>query len=302
MSLSSALSTLATYRTNNTRASQQTFSAGVRVLKAGSSHNLGDEGWAFLEQLALASIDVGRLDIADQCLKQLTDKFPDSPRVDVLTGIRIEASETPTTALQYYNKLLEADSANMAVWKRRISIIRRMGRTDKAIDELVQFLDIFYTDVEGWLELADLYSSCNQYTPALQALSHALLLAPQNPFTFLQFAETAYTAGDLPLALKMALVVLDMCNDTPSPTDPARGISLRAWYSVKLCTCRLIASPSSPSASGTPAPPSAKVALLDELATEQILRAYSLQDATENVRQGVQLARSLAQKWVGGRS
>jgi ER membrane protein complex subunit 2 len=37
-----------------------------------------------------------------------------------------------------------------------------MGKVDKAVDELSQFLDTFYTDVEGWLELADIYSSCNQ--------------------------------------------------------------------------------------------------------------------------------------------
>lgn len=49
-----------------------------------------------------------------------------------------------------------------------------------------------------------------RYTLSLQALSHALLLAPQNPFYALQFAETAYTAGDIPLALKTFLMVVDM--------------------------------------------------------------------------------------------
>lgn len=44
MSLSSALERLATYRTNNTRASQETFEKGSQVLKAGSTPNLGDEG------------------------------------------------------------------------------------------------------------------------------------------------------------------------------------------------------------------------------------------------------------------
>ena len=72
-----------------------------------------------------------------------------------------------------------------------------------------------------------------RYTYALQALSHALLLAPQNSFIFLQFAETAYTSGDLPLALKMYLVVIDM-NDGEGADIIPQGLSIRAWWGVKL--------------------------------------------------------------------
>jgi hypothetical protein len=42
----------------------------------------------------------------------LGDKFPNSPRVDVLTGIRMEATESPNVVLQYYHELLQADSTN----------------------------------------------------------------------------------------------------------------------------------------------------------------------------------------------
>jgi hypothetical protein len=38
-----------------------------------------------------------------------------------------------------------------------------MGKIEKAVDDLSQFLDTFYNDVEGWLELAELYSSVNQF-------------------------------------------------------------------------------------------------------------------------------------------
>jgi hypothetical protein len=90
----------------------------------------------------------------------------------------MEATEPPEIALKYYGEILEADSANIvrtfiyvsfvrllslqAIWKRRISVLRRTGKVEKAVNELVQFLDTFYTDVEGWLELADIYASCNQ--------------------------------------------------------------------------------------------------------------------------------------------
>ncbi|KIJ64762.1 hypothetical protein HYDPIDRAFT_111357 [Hydnomerulius pinastri MD-312] len=239
---------------------------------------MGDDGWAFLEQLTLAAIDVGRLDVADQCLQLLSDKFPGSPRVDCLAGIRMEATEPPEVALKYYAELLEADSANAAIWKRRISILRRTGKTDKAVTELSQYLDTFYTDVEGWLELADIYASCNQYEYSLQALTHALLLAPQNPFYVLQAAETAYTAGDLPLSIKMYLTVVDMTDGDDSESlveSTPLGITVRAWYGVKLCARRIAQDSrlATISTSNTPAPK--HVDLLDELATERLRVAYS---------------------------
>ena len=48
-------------------------------------------------------------------------------------------------------------------WKRQVAVLRRMGRTEDAVNELRSLLDTFYNDLEGWLELADIYSSCCQY-------------------------------------------------------------------------------------------------------------------------------------------
>jgi len=70
----------------------------------------------------------------------------------------------------------------------------------------------------------------------LQALSHALVLNPQNPFTVVQFAETAYSSGDIHLALKMFLVAIDMIErdlDKPESEAPT-GLALRTWWGVKL--------------------------------------------------------------------
>lgn len=37
-----------------------------------------------------------------------------------------------------------------------------MDKIDKAVEELNEYLDTFYTDAEGWMELADIHSSCHQ--------------------------------------------------------------------------------------------------------------------------------------------
>lgn len=81
-----------------------------------------------------------------------------------------------------------------------------------------------------------------RYNYALQALSHALLLAPQNPFYVLEFAEIAYASGDMPLAVKTFLIVVDMTDDEDAPvTSHQTDITLRAWYGVKLVrhTCKI---------------------------------------------------------------
>jgi hypothetical protein len=75
-----------------------------------------------------------------------------------------------------------------------------------------------------------------RYTSALQSLSHVLVLTPQNPFYVLQAGETAYSAQDIPLAMKFFLMAIEMAgddNDDATPPPPT-GITMRAWYGVEL--------------------------------------------------------------------
>jgi len=62
-------------------------------------------------------------------------------------------------------------------------------------------------------------------------------LAPQNPFYVLQAAETAYTAEDIPLAIRFFLMTIDMAGDDEEPPPPT-GITVRAWYGVELVSSR----------------------------------------------------------------
>jgi len=255
---------------------------------------MGDDAWGFLEQLTLASLDIGRLDIADQCLEQLVEEFPGSPRVEVLKGIRIEADSKPIDAFNFYDAALREDDTNAALWKRQIAVLRSQGSQtiSKAVEELTKYLDTFYTDVESWVELADIYAELNLYTLSLQALSHVLLLASQNPFYVLRFAETAYTAGDLPLAHKMFLRVIDM----DEPNGKESNAAKRAWWGVKLTAGRLLASPNCPSESKTQLPTADHLRLLDELATERLAESYRSTSAEAQVQ-----GRDVILTWLGGR-
>jgi hypothetical protein len=38
-----------------------------------------------------------------------------------------------------------------------------MGKLDKSVEELSALLDTFYNEVDGWVELAEIYYLCSQY-------------------------------------------------------------------------------------------------------------------------------------------
>lgn len=256
-------------------------------------HSLPNTAWAFLEQLALAALDLGRLDIANECISRLDKQFVGSPRVECLQGLRLEFKGAYDDALAMYQAILEVDPTNTAIWKRKISVLRQSGKIKHAVDELITYLDAFYTDPEAWLELADIYASMSLYLQSLSSLSHVLLLIPQNPFYVLQAAETAYTALDIPLALKFFLRSVEMV--------PEGGASTRGWYGVKLCARRLLSSlPTSldavatSSASETPLPSAHHLALLDQLATERLLAAYSTSSPSSAASKTASVSASLA--------
>ncbi|KAF8465878.1 TPR-like protein [Russula ochroleuca] len=258
MDLASALQRHTNSSTKNTRASRQFFESGIVIYRNNAWHKLGDDSWQFLESLALSAIDNGRIDIAEGCLDHLTAGFPGSSRVQCLEGILKESRDGPEPALRFYQQVLEADPSNSTIWAREISVLRKLGKIDLAVDQLSKFADTFYTDVEAWLELADIYASQHQYTSALQSLSHVLVLTPQNPFYVLQAGETAYSAQDIPLAMKFFLMAIEMAgddNDDATPPPPT-GITMRAWYGVELSAARLEADPtlatSSPSKTRAP--------------------------------------------------
>ncbi|KDN46539.1 hypothetical protein RSAG8_04192, partial [Rhizoctonia solani AG-8 WAC10335] len=118
----------ATYRSHGTRSSVEVVSEGEPLLLNGQ-YRSADDPWAFLEQLAFAAMDLGRLDIADDCLVLLDQKFPDSPRVTVLKGQRLEADGMLQDALKMYVYFLTKEDENcVPIRKRLIATLRSLGR------------------------------------------------------------------------------------------------------------------------------------------------------------------------------
>lgn len=62
--------------------------------------------------------------------------------------------------------------------KRRIALLRSLGRLPDAASALVQLLDFSPTDAEAWSELSDIYLSQGLYPQAIYAMEEVLVLAP----------------------------------------------------------------------------------------------------------------------------
>lgn len=113
--------------------------------------------------------------------------------------------------------------------KRLVATLKALEGVDPrygisaAIKVLHQHLDVYYTDPEGWQELASMYLDQGQLPAALSALEELMLLMPQNGFYVLQYAETLYTAGEYATAYKSYLRVLDMGATVEKPTGKVRG-------------------------------------------------------------------------------
>lgn len=53
-----------------------------------------------------------------------------------------------------------------------------MGKTQRAVEELVALLDIYAVDSEAWAELAEIYVEQGCYAQAIFCLEEVLLIAP----------------------------------------------------------------------------------------------------------------------------
>ncbi|KAH9077693.1 hypothetical protein EDB83DRAFT_2217002, partial [Lactarius deliciosus] len=101
------------------------------------------------------------------------------------------------------------------------------------------------TNIEAWLQLANLYISLYQYaSPSMldRVTVCSVSRSPQNPFYVLQVAEIAYAAEDIPMAIRFFFVAIDMVGDDEEST-PLTGIAERVWYGVELLSILFVRKP-----------------------------------------------------------
>jgi len=238
MSIDEVREQLREWREDNSRHSEEVVSCWEEGLSS-SLEDLGDEKWMVLEQVCVAGLDMNRPDIVSICFMKLVEKFgASSLRIRRLQAMRLEMEERWDEALEVLDGILEEDTANSSARKRKIAIWKAQGETDRAVRELVKYLNVFMSDQEGWLELCELYISEQEYSKAAYCIEELLLHNPHNHLYHQRHAEIRYTMGghdNLELAKQYYCQAVKLA---PS--------SMRALYGLLVTVAQLGGSPKCP--------------------------------------------------------
>ncbi|KAI9500634.1 tetratricopeptide repeat domain-containing protein [Coemansia spiralis] len=277
--MSSSLKLLAEIRQSSERRPFEVLKLSEPLLNKGSISQAGDDVWLVYEQVFIAAIDEGEIDVAKAVLEILHKRFGGSQRVKRLYGMINEAVGYPDEAKKLYDEMLEKDATNVLASKRLIALLKSQGQYSIAIQELVSYLDTHGNDFEAWLELAHLYLANHLYAQAAFCLEEVILQQPANHYFHLCYAEVNYTMGCLDIALKEYLRVVELSTD-----------NVRGFYGIKLAADRILDITSHGAGKSRDsshfkvenAPQKATLERLSQLATERLVAIYSgTNDATK---------------------
>jgi len=141
------------------------------------------ESWTIHENLLLATLRTGDDASARKILDRLATRFgADNERIITLRGIYEEALATNNAELESvfngYEKILREDPTNFGIRKRRVAVLKSMGRHADAISALTVLLENSPTDIEAWAELSELYAGQGLWSQAVFCLEEVLLVLP----------------------------------------------------------------------------------------------------------------------------
>jgi len=178
--------------------------------------------------------------------------------------------EALRTILGDYNKILMENPMNVPVHKRRIALIKAMGRIQDAIADLVDFVDSFPSDIEAWCELSELYQMQGCSSQAIFSLEEAILIAPNAWNLHARLGELEYLAGlssaesaegqkHLTQAIRRFSRSIELCDDY-----------LRGFYGLKLASDKLLQVQTTAKGNNTSAMTPDKLHKLSQLATSKL--------------------------------
>lgn len=141
------------------------------------------ESWTINENLFYAALRTGDEASASTILTRLEARFgADNERIITLRGIYNEATARSSADLEKvfdgYEKILREDPTNMSMRKRRVAVLKSLGRTQDAITAVTTLLQNSPTDAEAWAEASDLYATQQAWGQAIFSAEEVLLITP----------------------------------------------------------------------------------------------------------------------------
>lgn len=159
----------------------------------GKLPKLGNERLVVLEQVFIAALDCGRIELGEDCIRLLAAEFPGSLRVQKYKAMLLESLERYDDALDVLENIIKKDETNAAPRKRKIAILKAKGQVGEAIKELCDYLKKFMSDQEAWHELCSLYLADGEYSKASFCMEEVLLHNPYSHLIHQRLADIRYT-------------------------------------------------------------------------------------------------------------
>jgi tetratricopeptide (TPR) repeat protein len=141
------------------------------------------ETWTIHENLFLSSLRTGDEASALSLLQRLEARFGEhNERIVTLRGIYNEATSKSDADLEKvfeaYEKILRDDPTNMSIRKRRVAVLKALGRTGDALTAVTVLLASSPTDAEAWAEASELYAGMADWGKAIYCAEEVLLITP----------------------------------------------------------------------------------------------------------------------------
>ncbi|XP_055697873.1 ER membrane protein complex subunit 2-like [Phlebotomus papatasi] len=214
------------WREDNERKSEDVVNLWEAFLED-KQQKLGNERHLVLEQVIIAGLDCGRIEVAEACIKSLSVEFPGSLRVQKYRAMRLEALGQYDDALDLLDAIIRKDETNAAPRKRRIAIMKARGKTGEAIKELCDYLKKFMSDQEAWHELCNLYLAEGEYAKAAFCMEEVLLHNPHSHLIHQRLGEIRYTMG--------GIENIEIAKSYYSQAIKLNSYNIRALYGLYLC-------------------------------------------------------------------
>ncbi|KAF1845815.1 uncharacterized protein K460DRAFT_338417 [Cucurbitaria berberidis CBS 394.84] len=201
------------------------------------------ESWTIHENLFLSALRTGDETSARALLDRLEARFGQhNERIITLRGIYNEATAQSNGDLEKvfdgYEKILREDPTNMSIRKRRVAVLKALGRPQDAITAVTVLLQNSPTDVEAWAEASELYASQAAWGQAIYCAEEVLLITPNAWSAHAHVATLHYlsiASNNPPSLSALALSLKHFCRSIE-----LNDAYLRGYYGLKLVTTKLL--------------------------------------------------------------
>ncbi|KAI8912476.1 hypothetical protein EDD86DRAFT_111716 [Gorgonomyces haynaldii] len=200
---------------------------GLQVLDSRLEHT---ERLQIIEQVVIAAIECGKLELAKTQLQVLESQMPkEYSRLKRLQGLLLEATGNVKKAQAIYEEILADNPGNVMIAKRLAMSFLTENNRPEAIAHLVTYLDTFMQDADAWTTLAQLYLEERMFQQAKYCYEELMLLKPKHHLYQLRYADVVASMGRFELAVKYYCAAVESVSE-----------SVHGWYGIRSTTRALI--------------------------------------------------------------